>query len=576
VGRPQYSSVWRKGTAEWNYSWRSTERSYGAAHLDKLPLDVSVVRRTDQREQVRPELLAWFTVAPAAGWAGLPWRALQMRGAQSAASERDRWYTGVWNADARRESVRTQGLDPTGHRERCRELAAQGYRPAAIAVAWLGEGQPLAAASVWHRPVIPETAKEDLARRQAQAAVALLRMGRADPVWPLLRHQPDPRLRTYLLHLLSSLRTEPEVLLRRLEEETEVSARRALLLALGEFSDDQLPPGAQQPLIARLLQMYRDDPDPGIHSAVDWLLRQRWGQAAEVHKRDHELAGQPVGERQWYVNKQGQTLAVVQGPVEFLMGSPGHEPDRIPVNEPLHRKRIGRSFAIGTKEVTVAQWERFLRDHPEVRHTYTKRYSPEPDGPIISVTWHEALQYCNWLSAQEGIPEDQWCYPSIKEIEDSKNSQKGLKLFPDYLRRTGYRLPTEAEWEYACRAGAGTGRHYGAALEWLPHYAWYIASANDRTWPVGRLKPNDLGLFDIYGNVIEWCQDRSLIYRPRTDGQPSEDEEDAVNVTDAQNRVLRGGAVSNHATDVRSATRIGLRPALRGDFVGLRPARTCR
>src|SRR5438094_7675754 len=94
------------------------------------------------------------------------------------------------------------------------------------------------------------------------------------------------------------------------------------------------------------------------------------------------------------------------------------------------------------------------------------------------------------------------CYPPIDQIK------KGMTLPADYLQRSGYRLPTEAEWEYACRAGAVTSRYYGESEELLGKYAWYGSNSAGHTWPVGMLKPNDLGLFDMHGNVYTWCQER--------------------------------------------------------------------
>lgn len=122
--------------------------------------------------------------------------------------------------------------------------------------------------------------------------------------------------------------------------------------------------------------------------------------------------------------------------------------------------------------------------------------------PQILMTWFEAAQYCNWLSQQDGIPKKEWCYPTLDEIKE------GMTLPKDYLNRTGYRMPTEAEWEYATRAGASTSRFYGETEELLREYAWYTGSIfNERPYPVGQLKPNDFGLFDVYGNVWEWGQD---------------------------------------------------------------------
>jgi formylglycine-generating enzyme required for sulfatase activity len=417
------------------------------------------------------------------------------------------------------------------------------------------------------------SSKETLARRQARAAVSLLRLGKAEDVWALLQHRPDPRLRTWIIHLLNPLGADPQALLRRLEEEREVSARRALILCLGEFKIESTSTGLaadwRQPLTAKLFQTYRDDPDPGIHAAAEWLLR-RWGHGKELAQIDEELHSQPAHEgRLWYVNRQGLTLRVFPGPVEFLMGSPGSEPGRIAPNEPLHRKRIRRTFALATKPVTVAQFERFLQANPAVarEHSYSRSYSPEPDGPIIQLSWYQAAQYCRWLSQEEGIAEDQMCYPPIKDIK------KGMSLPADYLSRKGYRLPTEAEWEYACRVGAVTSRCYGQADELLENYAWYLGNAKNRTWPVGLLKPNDFGLFDMHGNVWQWCQEPALLYRLGKRGQPAEDREFLYTLTGEQGRVLRGGSFGDAAADVRAAFRTSNQPSNRLYTVGLRPAR---
>src|SRR5262249_22205987 len=151
-------------------------------------------------------------------------------------------------------------------------------------------------------------------------------------------------------------------------------------------------------------------------------------------------------------------------------------------------------------EVTVAEFLRFRKEH----HYYKPSSAPTPDCPVNEVTWYDAAAYCNWLSEKEGIEEDQWCYlPNEK-----KKYAEGMKLAPDYLKRTGYRLPTEAEWEYACRAGSETDWSHGEAEDLLSKYAWYASNAQNKTHPTGSLRPNDLGLFDLHGDVWEWCQDK--------------------------------------------------------------------
>ncbi len=463
----------------------------------------------------------------------------------------------VWNDTAEQESAESHGLDPARHVARCRELAGDHYRPAGISVISPGEGQPLFTASAWDRPVVPDADREARARRRAQVAVTLLRLDQPERVWPLLRQGPDPRVRTYLIHRLSALGADPGVLARRLAKEPDPSAQRALILSLGEFPQDRLPAEVRDPVVARLLPAYLDDPDPGLHAAAGWLLSSpAWGQREKIKGTAQGLvsgslpapAGKP-GELRWYVNKEGQTLVVFPGPVEFRMGSPAGESDR-ENNERLHRERIPRSFALATREVTMAQYQRFwVQAHPNQPHSYTTRFSPDPDGPAIDVTWLEAAQYCRWLSEREGVPEDQMCFPPLDQIKE------GMVLPEDYLHRTGYRLPTVAEWEYASRAGAETARSYGGSDDLLARYARYTANSEDRAWPVGRLMPNDFGLFDVYGNVWEWCQDhRSEAASLGAGGQPHTDWESQNRLVLATTRrEMRGGSFLDPAGRLRSA-----------------------
>jgi formylglycine-generating enzyme required for sulfatase activity len=269
---------------------------------------------------------------------------------------------------------------------------------------------------------------------------------------------------------------------------------------------------------------------------------------------------------QWYVNGQGQTIVVIPGPVEFLMGSPPTEQARRDI-EGQHKKRIGRTFAIAASAVTLGQFQKYFRVVFKTNCESEERFTPKDECPANYITWYMAAAYCNWLSQQEGTPQDQWCY--VTGTKGKVTRQK-----KNYLSLAGYRLPTEAEMEYATRAGTLTSRYYGETEELLPKYAWYSNNSKEQTWPVGSLKPNDLGLFDMHGNVYHWCQESYQNYPNGKHDAVMEDKEDALAISSTTKRVMRGESFSNHSLNVRSARRENLVPTTHLSVVGFRPART--
>ncbi len=426
-----------------------------------------------------------------------------------------------------------------------------------------------------------DDAKEKLAKRQANAAVALLKMNQPAKLWPLLQHGPDPRVRSYLIHRMASLGIEAGVIVHRLDGERDLTIRRALLLALGQFGEAGLPPEERKTLLPELWELYGTDSDPGLHAAAEWLLRtwkeedflqyvnEKWAKdRPQRQKRLGDIQQLLAREKektppQWYVNGQGQTMVVIPGPLEFMMGSPPTETGR-QVDETQHKVRIARTFALAAKSVTVQQYRKFDASYESKNPVFTRR----GDLPVVRIDWYTAARYCNWLSKQEGIPAEQWCY----EFKEDGVKPKANYLRANYLSLSGYRLPTEAEMEYAIRAKATTSRYFGETEDLLPTYAWYMKNSQEKTWPAGKLMPNDFGFFDIQGDVNTWCQESYHEYPQGEETTDNREDDLAVDVKLA--RVVRGGSFDHHASSVRSAYRDYYLPSLRDVYVGLRVARS--
>ncbi len=573
-GQEVHSGIWWKPTRtlETNITGDSWDQADYLRELtpSNLQIDLRLDWNSGKRERQRELAIGCFGEAWAGPLGGTPWLALGLAREALAASSRGLRFGATWIDSTEFVSEELHGLAPADQVNQARKLASQGFRPTVLSVVDEGGGGPLSG-SVWHRPVVPEAARDALARRQAQAAVALLQLGAPERVWHLLEHGSDPRLRSFLIHRLKPLEVDVQILLTRLEEELDVSRRRALLLSLGAYPPEVLPDSQRSTWLERLREWYRDEPDAGLHGAVDWLLR-RWGDGPQVLRMEQELrgrssaSGKSAGTKQWMIDGQGHTMVLIPGGAEFWMGSPGHEVGRVARDESLHKVRIPRGYAIGGKTVTV---EQFLRFRPD--HRWLKRQGPRTDGPMLNVTWYRAAEYCNWLSAQEGLPSSEWCYVPNKDGQFAA----GMRLAPNYLARHGYRLPSEAEWEFASRAGAITRRFYGDADELLREYATISgANTHEAAETAGIRKPNDLGMFDIYGNAAEWTQDPALPYQWESSFLPRIDREFPLEVGDNVNRALRGGSFVNPVTSLRSAFREEDPPTNVSDPCGLRVART--
>jgi eukaryotic-like serine/threonine-protein kinase len=403
-----------------------------------------------------------------------------------------------------------------------------------------------------------EEDRDRWAKRRAHAAALLLQLDGPEQAWKLLRVEPDPRVASYVIARLADCRVDPALLQQELQKDDDPAVRAALILALGSYPIDSIPEPLKAKIQKHLAQLWQEDPNCAVHSAAEWALRSsNIADNVSVMRNDAAKAGQRDGFG-WYATREGHTFAVIKGPVDAKLGSPPTELGR-DSDESLTTRPIERTFAISTTEVTKSQYQRF---RPTFRHS--NEHSPDADCPINAVTWFDAACYCRWLSEQERIPEAQMCYPPINRIKS------GMVLPDDVLSRTGYRLPTETEWEYACRAGTSTIRFYGHDPALLGSYAWYYSNADDRSWPVGSLKPNAFGLFDMLGNVSEWCLDayaRDLA--SQADDVPSH------RVIDRSVQMVeRGGGFSTSVRTIRCANRRFTLSFASSFSIGFRIART--
>jgi hypothetical protein len=259
-----------------------------------------------------------------------------------------------------------------------------------------------------------ERQRVELGQRRAGAAITLVRMGERESAFDALRVQDDPESLTQFVHRHKARGVRPDQILECLERATEERVRFGLLLALGEFSLDEIAEARRQALADQLADWYRNDPSSAIHGACGWLLRNWAAQEKPVFFReagflrsqldavDHTpLPYDPAGKRDWFTleikttdpgllgflgsktHHDYMTFVVLQ-PGEYTLGSPDSELERN-TDEKLRRVRITRPFAMLDREITVAQWQRFEK---ATEYGYSEEHSPTPQHPVNAPTWY--------------------------------------------------------------------------------------------------------------------------------------------------------------------------------------------
>ncbi len=342
---------------------------------------------------------------------------------------------------------------------------------------------------------------------------------------------------------------------------------RAPALTPGSGAQARLPQAGRSGLLARIARdaIAASLSDAAANASPRVLVPDAADAAPDCAAAAHEdkrpaaaraaaLAGLPIQERVFPLElpriprwPAAEMLAIPPG--QFLMGAADDEEGAWNDEFPRHEVRIEYVVALGRRPVTFAEWRAAL-------HAGARLHAPDDRGwgagarPVMRVSWEDAKAYCHWLNCELGL----------------------------VGRRDAYRLPSEAEWEYACRAGTTSPFHFGATVstaqanfDGAATYGACVASEpRKQTTPVGSFPPNDFGLYDMHGNVWEWCED------PWHDDYLGAPADGSVWRTggDDSLRVLRGGSWGNGPHFLRCAYRSANLPTGRSIGIGLRLART--
>ena len=391
---------------------------------------------------------------------------------------------------------------------------------------------------------------------KARIALVALRLGDPDLSLEMCQLQPDPAERIAFIKESSEWHGDLVGLARVLRDQDDAVLRSGIFLAVGRLPYETVSTSGQatvDELLKVTSELYQTAPDGVTHSAAGWALRQ-WGHS--IPSIPSTPSAPP--RREWFVNGQGITMLEIPAG-EFLMGGENAKP--------IHRVRLTRDFFISDREVSVSQYDGFAKDRKfrethyagkdeDLLFPYNQHVSLTRDSPAQKISWLGSVLFCNWLSERERRDP---CYSLSRESDPKK-----VDVACDF-DRNGYRLPTEAEWEYACRARTETRYCFGDDSQGMVDFGYCMFNSNRRIWPCGSKMPNGFGLFDMHGNVWEWCWDWYAPYQ----------EDEAIDPTgpppvNPRILVMRGGGWWIEASSCLSSFRDHRHPSHVADSIGIR------
>jgi len=445
-------------------------------------------------------------------------------------------------------------------------------------------------------PPLEETKTEDrikVGQARAGAGITLLRLGEIQPALDMFLMESDlnssdgavdPEALSQFVHLCRARGIQAADIADCLETlespdalapSAKDAARYALLLALAEFPAEEVEPKLLEKLVTQAGNWYRDHPLSSVHGATRYLLY-AWNRRDLIEKVDHTPVAYTPG-REWFTReipspnggKSSYMTFIVFRPGRFTIGSPDDEPYR-QKHETQHPILITRPYAIADCEITREEILVFCE-----LHGIDLKLFPGTDGHAgPGLNWYESVRFCRWLTERSGMTEENQAYPAPDSLElQGVDSVPGLtptvpRDWPLHLERPGYRLATEHEWEVAARSGVRTQYSYGADRELLINYAWFGVNSGIETSEPRTRKPNMRGLFDMHGNLFEWCHNWTGPY------EISKVSSDWTGPAVGERRVLRGGCFGVTQQFCRNSQRSSMVPTTPFAFIGFRVAMT--
>jgi formylglycine-generating enzyme required for sulfatase activity len=390
----------------------------------------------------------------------------------------------------------------------------------------------------------------------------------------LLDFTQSPELRTKWVHTLPQWHSHLETLIEHIHSQNSVNLVSALCLGIGLMEPQTFSPDLARQLRHQIDNLLSHSDNSGVLGAARWLIQQPVAQSVAGHlASDPQAASETSAPPSTFSDPTFNIRWVRVRAGEFQMGN--GDPTLQYAGRSLHPVQLTKDFWIADREVEVALYRKFLLDPhyaEDQKPNGWKQWqaddiiSPTDRHPVQQVSWLDAVLFCNWLSQRQQLMPVYTFQKTIK-LTDNNGKELEIETWERSMTANGYRLPTEAEFELACRAGTATNYSFGNDRHFLEYYGAWSNNTRVPAQPCGTMMPNPLGIFDMHGNVWEWTEDWYRDY-------PSSKEIDPRGVEPVTNgRTFRGGGVCTFSGDPVSCSRGSARPDVRYQNLGFRLAR---